>query len=252
MTTVPKINRSGVVASHLQSLTSFTSPWKLRWKPICASTEIELSKWLSEKPSLGNCPRAIIASRQNYGKGQRGRYWESPLGGVWVSAALPCVAENQSIGLFGLAVAVSFSERLEKLNIPVKIKWPNDLMVCHKKLAGFLPRLIYRGEILRFACVGIGLNVFNAVPEGGIALAHILKPINYSLAFWTAEVLVALERALELANENESLCFQAEKRLWANEIIDPNTGKIWLVEGLDEKGALKVRRGGDKAVWTRW
>tara|TARA_Y100001968_G_scaffold311105_1_gene332811 strand:+ start:20243 stop:21004 length:762 start_codon:yes stop_codon:yes gene_type:complete len=252
MTTLNKINTPGVVASYLQSQSSRRSYWKLRWKPVCASTEIELSRWLAGQPCLGNYPRAIIAARQKHGKGQRGRYWQSPLGGVWVSAALPDFREQQSIGLFGLAIALSFSERLERMHIPVKIKWPNDLMVCEKKLAGFLPRLIYRGGTLRLACIGVGMNVFNSVPAGGIALSQILKPVQCSLAFWTAEVLLALERAVELTNENNSLCFQVEKRLWANEVIDSKTGKKWLVDGLDKKGALKLSRQGEQIIWSRW
>ena len=47
--------------------------WRLIWKPICASTEIELSNWIAEQPVKQNQPKAIFASRQQFGKGQIGR-----------------------------------------------------------------------------------------------------------------------------------------------------------------------------------
>tara|TARA_Y100001968_G_C19408748_1_gene745160 strand:- start:194 stop:982 length:789 start_codon:yes stop_codon:yes gene_type:complete len=245
-------NSSAIVANGLQILSSARTPWQLRWKPVCASTEIELARWLEEKPSLANYPRAIIAARQNNGKGQRGRYWESPIGGVWLSASLPCVTENKSAGLLGLAMALSLAERLEMLNIPVKIKWPNDLLVFRRKLAGLLPRIIYRGGTPRLACIGIGMNVFNPVPVGGIALAEILNSKCFSLAHWTVQVLLSLESAMEFSNENNTLCSQVEQRLWADEVIDPHTGETWLVEGLDSNGGLKLKRGSEKVIWTRW
>ena len=61
-------------------------PWNLRWKPVCASTERDLSEWLKEKPLKSHFPRAVIAARQTAGVGQRGRIWQAPIGGVWISA----------------------------------------------------------------------------------------------------------------------------------------------------------------------
>ena len=81
--------------------------------------------------------------------------------------------ENNS-QLYGLAVALALVERIERIGINVNIKWPNDLLVDGQKLAGILPRLLFRGGKLRLLRVGVGLNVFNNVPKEGISLKQII------------------------------------------------------------------------------
>ncbi len=243
---------AAAIAYHLRINSLSKIVWNLRWKPVCASTERELSKWLKIKPLIGNKPRAIVASRQTQGIGQRGRSWQSPFGGVWISAALPSSVVSCSSELLGLAVAVALAERLEKIYVPVRIKWPNDLMVGNKKLAGFLPRLIYRGENLQLARIGLGLNVSNNVPQEGIALGDICKSRQFCQAFWAAEALVAFERAIDLLGKEGLVCKEAERRLWATEVKDSITGKKFEIEGLNFDGALKLRNGADKTLWTRW
>ena len=243
---------AAVIAKSLQGKSNLERSWKLKCKPVCSSTEISLSKWLLEKPDLNNQPRLFLSSCQNYGVGQRGRVWHSPKGGVWLSAALPYLGRKQSPGLFGLAVAFALSERLENKQIQSKIKWPNDLLVFGRKLAGFLPRVIYRGDSFRLARIGIGMNVVNKVPDNGISLLEILGTKNLCVANWAAEVILSIERALELFEKEESFYLEVEKRLWASTIVDPNSGEIWDIEGLDHSGGLRVRRGNKKKIWNRW
>ena len=74
-------------------------------------------------------------------------------------------------------MALALVERIERIGVNVNIKWPNDLLVDGQKLAGILPRLFFRGGTLRLLRVGVGLNVFNNVPEKKydavfIAVAH--------------------------------------------------------------------------------
>ena len=77
-------------------------------------------------------------------------------------------------------------ERLERIGVNVKIKWPNDLLVDGKKLAGILPRLFSRGGELRLFRVGVGLNVFNNVPKEGISLKQIFgdEKMNINVYLW--------------------------------------------------------------------
>ena len=190
-------NGAASISHQLNVNYSCKYSWTLRWKPVCASTEIDLTKWLLDIPFSHDKPRAVFAARQNYGKGQLGRVWESKLGGVWLSSAIPSQNNIKSPQLLGLSIALALIESLEKYNVPVKLKWPNDLIVYNKKLAGFLPRVIYRGEQVRFYRVGLGLNVRNNVPFNGISLMEILGD-QYSLfKNWSAQSIIALERALE-------------------------------------------------------
>tara|TARA_Y100001968_G_scaffold27783_1_gene21626 strand:+ start:598 stop:1269 length:672 start_codon:yes stop_codon:yes gene_type:complete len=213
-------------------------------KTICASTEIELSNWISEKPVKKNQPIAIFSSRQRFGQGQAGRSWYAPKGGVWVSAAInreDTFGENSQ--LYGLAVALALVERIERNGVTVSIKWPNDILVDGQKLAGILPRLFFRGEKLRLLRVGVGLNVFNNVPKEGISLKQIIRDKTLNVNFWSSEVLLAIERSLDLLDNVSFLVSQVEQKLWSRKYIDKETGSIWDIKGIDSGGGLILLKG---------
>ena len=218
---------------------------KLIWKPICASTEIELSNWITEESIKKNQLKAIFASCQKFGKGQMGRIWHSPKGGVWVSAAInreaPCQTNSE---LYGLAVALALAERIERLGVNVKIKWPNDLWVDEKKIAGVLPRLFFRGGELRLLRVGIGLNVLNNVPKEGISLKKIIGVQKININFWSSEVLFAIERSLDFLDNKKLLCSEIDQRLWSKKYIDKETGYQWDIKGIDSRGRLILFKDG--------
>ena len=223
--------------------------WRLLWKPICASTEIELSNWIAEKPVKKDQPRAIFASSQKFGQGQLGRYWHAPKGGVWVSAAINregCNTNNSA--LYGLAVALAMVERFERIGLDVKIKWPNDLLLDEKKLAGILPRLFSRGGELRLFRVGVGLNIFNNVPKEGISLKQLVGEKKMNINFWSSEVLLAIENSLEFLDDPKFLCSQIEKRLWSKKYIDKETGFQWDIEGIDSSGRLILFKEGKERL----
>ena len=224
---------------HLKLKHSSSRSWSLIWRPICASTEIELLNWISEEPVKKDKPKAIFASSQRFGKGQFFRNWHSPKGGVWVSAAIKVEGLYQNnTELYGLAVALALAERFEQIGVYVKIKWPNDLWLDGKKLAGILPRLFFRGGKLRLLRVGVGLNVFNNVPQEGISLKQIIGDKTMNINFWSSEVLLAIERSLDLLDEKHFLCSHVEKRLWSRQYIDKKTGYQWDIKGIDSSGRL--------------
>lgn len=219
-------------------------PWRLRGRRVCASSERELEAWLAagEDPRL---PVAVIARQQRFGQGQRGRLWSSPPGGVWLSAALPWPGPPAPTASLALAVAVGLALELEALGLPVRIKWPNDLLLHGRKLAGVLPRLRRRGNAIRWAQVGVGLNGRNRVPAGAIAVADPLGRQHPAAApaALTARVLRALEWAVAAALEPELVRRQAEKRLWIAPEPLRHAGRSWQVEGLGTDGSLSLRSG---------
>ena len=223
--------------------------WRLIWRPICASTEIELSNWIAEKPVKKNQPKAIFASSQKFGQGQFGRNWYSPKGGVWVSAAIKIENSYQNNSeLYGLAVALALAERIERIGVNVKIKWPNDLWFDGKKLAGILPRLFFRGGEIRLLRVGVGLNVLNNVPKDGISLRKKIGDKKINIHFWSSEVLYAIERSLDFLDNREFLCSQIEKRLWSKKYIEKGTGDQWDIKGIDLSGRLIIFNEGKEKV----
>ena len=226
--------------------------WRLKCKPVCASTELELSQWLQSVPWRGEHPRAVLADHQTRGQGQRGRRWEAAHGGVWISAALPWDSSSGHADMLGLMVALALCERLERKGLTVRIIWPNDLLINSRKLAGLLPRLVFRGGRLRMVRIGVGMNVANPVPVGAIALRDLLPRGCARRDVWTVEVLRALERIQTLANRPELVRREIEKRLWANQVKNPQSGEIWEIQGLALNGALQLCQGARSASWTRW
>jgi BirA family biotin operon repressor/biotin-[acetyl-CoA-carboxylase] ligase len=220
-------------------------PWTLNVLPVCASTELELESRLrlGAKP-----PVAVLAVQQRYGHGQQGRLWQSPLGGVWLSAALPWPAEPDGAAALALAASVGIALQLEDLGLQPQIKWPNDLLLDGRKLAGILPRLRWRGAQVRYAQLGVGLNGVNRAPVGAISLEEALGRSLHPQAQperLAARVLRALEWTAAAAAHPELVRRQAEQRLWRPEAFIHN-GECWSVSGLAADGGLRLCRG--KAV----
>ena len=103
----------------------------------------------------------VCAEYQFAGRGRRGRQWHSVLGGSLTFSVLWRFEEGIAalVGL-SLAVGVAMARALNQFSrFPVKLKWPNDVLVDYRKLAGILVEI--QGDIQgpSFAVVGIGLNV---------------------------------------------------------------------------------------------
>lgn len=239
-------SRAGAIAAALRRLppapeAASSLPWRLRWLPVCASTETELDRWLAAGAAA---PLAVIARRQTRGHGQQGRTWLSPAGGVWLSAALPWPqpsANGAHQAAPALAVTLGLALQLEALGLQPQIKWPNDLLLNGRKLAGVLPRLRWRAGQLLGCRVGIGLNGCNPVPAGAIALASLDSPA--AQAALTARVLRALEWAVAAAGQADLVRRQAERRLWCQGPIW-HAGVAWEVAGLNADGSLRLQRDG--------
>ncbi len=94
----------------------------------------------------------VIADTQTSGKGRKGRSWYSPEGGLWMSVLLK---HNQNC-MVSLIAGVAICEALTQYDIDAKIKWPNDILLNSRKIAGILPEVVDEKVILG---VGINLNV---------------------------------------------------------------------------------------------
>lgn len=107
-------------------------------------------------------PAWIIADQQTEGRGRRGRSWASPPGNLYASLLLidPCTAEvaPQLSFVAGLAVHDAVSVLAPQLTDRLLLKWPNDLLLDHRKLAGILVEGERLADGLFAAVVGIGLN----------------------------------------------------------------------------------------------
>jgi BirA family biotin operon repressor/biotin-[acetyl-CoA-carboxylase] ligase len=108
----------------------------------------------------------IIAEHQTHGRGRRQRSWFSPLQqGIYASLILrPSIAPTEAPRMTLLA-GVAVADMLRELTpLSAKIKWPNDILVRHKKIAGILTEVSTGMDAVDYMVVGLGLNV--NIPAG--------------------------------------------------------------------------------------
>lgn len=105
---------------------------------------------------------AVTARHQTAGRGQRGNVWSSKEGENLLLSMLVRSGSSLEVAnqfLLSQAVAVSLHAAMKCYGIETKLKWPNDIYVGNRKLAGILVELDYSGAFVEQAIVGIGLNV---------------------------------------------------------------------------------------------
>lgn len=113
----------------------------------------------------------VIANEQTKGRGRSGRSWQTPPDSALALSLLllPKNRENQNISLFTGLGALALATALEE-NYALKpeIKWPNDILVNGKKVAGILVEANWIGDVAKGVVLGMGVNILSsAVPPEG-------------------------------------------------------------------------------------
>lgn len=125
----------------------------------------------------------FIAREQTRGMGRQGRSWHSPPGGLWWSLLLkPTLTPEKSQALSAAASLGILEGILQATGAPVRLKWPNDVVLNGKKLAGILTETNIQGTSLGWVLIGAGINVNNPIPPE-------LSSIATSLSLWRGEKL---------------------------------------------------------------
>jgi BirA family transcriptional regulator, biotin operon repressor / biotin---[acetyl-CoA-carboxylase] ligase len=140
----------------------------------------------------------------------------------------------------GLAVAGALDELVPR---PIRLKWPNDLMLGERKVGGILCEARWQGQTLGWVTVGIGMNVRNAVPDelDGAATALASERPAITVDDVVPPIVSAL-RALDLGAErltaDEMQHFAQRDWLSGRDLRAPAAGRA---AGLRDDGALLVR-----------
>jgi BirA family biotin operon repressor/biotin-[acetyl-CoA-carboxylase] ligase len=101
----------------------------------------------------------IIAAKQTGGKGRLGRRWISPKGGIWFSIILQPKFDISITTLFPIASSLALSYAIEKtFKIKPELKWPNDLTIKGKKVAGMLVDVSLESNKIESLVLGVGIN----------------------------------------------------------------------------------------------
>jgi BirA family transcriptional regulator, biotin operon repressor / biotin---[acetyl-CoA-carboxylase] ligase len=101
----------------------------------------------------------VISEKQTHGRGRLDRKWVSPSGGIWLSLILHPEFEISVSTLFPLITSLALAIAIEKiLKIKPKLKWPNDVTVSNKKVAGILVDASIESGKIDYLVLGIGIN----------------------------------------------------------------------------------------------
>jgi BirA family transcriptional regulator, biotin operon repressor / biotin---[acetyl-CoA-carboxylase] ligase len=113
----------------------------------------------------------ILADEQTSGRGRHGRRWTSPRGaGLWITL-IERPTDARSLDVLALRCGLFAAEALDALAAaPIGVKWPNDLYVGARKLAGVLIETRWRGTSPEWVAIGFGLNVAAPEQEGATGL----------------------------------------------------------------------------------
>ncbi len=146
-------------------------------RPLLAFQEVGSTNDVAKQLALHHAPDGlvVVARNQTGGRGRRGRAWVSfPRQAVYLSLVLRPEWAAGDVGWLGVLGGVAAADALHEIGVPrIRIKWPNDILVGERKIAGVLvePRV---GEgRLDFAVLGIGLNVAQRSDEWPPELAAI-------------------------------------------------------------------------------
>jgi BirA family biotin operon repressor/biotin-[acetyl-CoA-carboxylase] ligase len=201
-----------------------------------------------------------VAEQQTSGRGRQGRRWVSPRGenllfSVLVRVACPPSRLPPIALVAGLAVRDAVATAAPETQ--PKIKWPNDVLVDGKKLAGVLVEAISAGPRVLAVVIGIGVNVHTRdFPEEladratSVALVS-RRPADRAALL--ADVLAHLDRDLHVVVGRGLGLLRA--RLEAEDAlrglrVRSDTGDEGVASGIDDDGRLLVRRG--DGVLARW
>ena len=201
----------------------------------------------------------VIAQTQILGKGRQGRKWISPKGGIWMSIILRPNFDVYKITIIPFAVAVALHNAIHKtLKIESKLKWPNDLTLSGKKIAGIIIDASIESTKIESVVVGIGINFcVNSKQierqikkdENYYGVNTLTTNKNLKSAPLVRQFLVELELIMSELEQNK---IQSIVKKWTQNsstlgktvtVLDGDTKISGKVSGLDKDGSLLILQG---------
>ena len=187
----------------------------------------------------------VLADEQTAGRGRGGRSWRSPRGtGIWMTL-VERPNDAAALGVLSIRLGLKAAPVLQRhTDAPVRLKWPNDVLVGRRKLAGILVETRWREGQVDWVAIGIGVNV--SAPDADDASASLREGTR------RLDVLAELVPAVRAAARARGPLTPDELARWA--ATDHAAGRICSapvrgrVRGLAADGSLIVERDGEIAL----
>jgi BirA family transcriptional regulator, biotin operon repressor / biotin---[acetyl-CoA-carboxylase] ligase len=218
--------------------TSNIAGWLLQEHRVVSSTNLlaaALPAW-----------NAIRADTQTTGRGRFQRSWISDEGGLWLSAVVPGDSTTPAGRALPLVAGLAVFDALGSIGVKhLRMRWPNDLLVDNRKLAGLLVDQFQPGS----AVIGIGINVTNrpevldrTLTDQTTRLADLITPLP-TLQQLTALILQNIRQVIgELEANGFASLLPRLSALWGSprrvELDLGNRKSAGIFNGIDEQGRL--------------
>ena len=231
---------------------------RVHWFASTASTNDVAARLAERGAGEGT---TVVAEMQTAGRGRHGREWFSPRGaGLYASVILRPTAdaanEENPCALLTLASGVAIAQAVRSVTgLPAEIKWPNDVLIGGRKLAGILAETAVQAGNVHFIVLGFGVNMQPSAYPRELARrvtsieAETMRHADHAVML--AEILASIaERYRDLRAGRFDAILSAWRQLAPSL---PGTPVEWDIrdgvvrgraEDIDRTGALMVRVGG--------
>ncbi|RUO78198.1 bifunctional biotin--[acetyl-CoA-carboxylase] synthetase/biotin operon repressor [Idiomarina tyrosinivorans] len=222
---------------------------------VVGSTNDEIKQRVEQK-HLSN-GYSLFAEAQTAGRGRRGKIWHSPYGSnLYLSLYWQLADGVQGAMGLSIVVGIAVARQLASYGIAnVELKWPNDIYIDGRKVAGILVELEGQSSGSAHAIIGMGVNInmtdpdVTAIDQPWAQLADAL-PREISRNQLAADLLSAIYAALQQYQEQGLAPLLGEWLEWdryANQpvkLIMGNREVTGIARGIDENGALILEQQG--------
>ena len=204
---------------------------------------------------------AVLAERQTSGRGRRGRQWQSPYAeNLYLSLVVPITGGLRQLEGISLVVGLAVLNTLKAFGIKdAGVKWPNDVLVADKKIAGVLLELSGDPADCASLVIGIGLNV-NMQEDSAITQAWTSMAVELGALLDRNQVSIALLRQLNVTLErffadsfSSFKCEWEADHLWQGKEALLSSGEHVIhgtIMGVDDGGALRLCVEGVERVFS--
>ncbi len=199
----------------------------------------------------------IVADEQTAGRGRAGRSWRAPAGtGVLCSVLLRPSVPPARLGVLPLVAGVAVAESLEAVcGLPCQLKWPNDVWIDERKVAGVLVTARSGSHTIEHAVVGMGVNVnvrWDDLVEGAISL-RVATGRDHDRDCVLATLLARLDagyRTFVASHGTPDLGPWRRRAALLGDDVDVLVGDVsrsGIVRGVDDDGALLLETEPNRA-----
>lgn len=245
-------------AGEISAVAGRASAWPVVVYDSIGSTNAAAVKLIAENSPP---PFMVLAERQTAGRGRRGRKWVSPFGeNIYYSLALRIDGGMRQLEGLSLLIGLAVLKTLREMGVQgAGLKWPNDVLVGRRKIAGILLELVGDPADVCHVIIGIGINVNMRVTEEVDQLWTSLRLEVGSMANrneLAGKLTCNIEEYLSVHQASGFEVFRSEweaNHLWqgcAVSLLAGSQAVDGVVLGIDSQGALRLKVGSDEKVFS--